>query len=72
MLATGGPLPHSQNHPRAHYDRRRTAGDHHNAALRNLANKLIGRKWWCLHNDQAWDETAAWTLAVDAPEQVAA
>ena len=28
---------------RAHYDRRRAAGDHHNAALRNLANKLIGR-----------------------------
>ncbi len=31
---------------RAHYDRRRAAGDHHNAALRNLANKLIGRLWW--------------------------
>ena len=27
---------------RAHYDRRRAAGDHHNAALRNLANKLLG------------------------------
>lgn len=28
---------------RAHYDRRRQVGDHHHAALRNLANKLLGR-----------------------------
>lgn len=33
---------------RAHCDRRRAAGDPHNAALRNLANKLLGRLWWCL------------------------
>jgi transposase len=46
---------------RAHYDRRRAAGDHHNAALRNLANKLLGRLWWCLANHQPWDEHAAWT-----------
>ena len=45
---------------RAHYDRRRAAGDHHNAALRNLANKLLGRLWWCLANNQPWDDDAAW------------
>ena len=45
---------------RAHYDRRRAAGDHHNAALRNLANKLLGRLWWCLANNQPWDEDDAW------------
>jgi hypothetical protein len=45
---------------RAHYDRRRAAGDHHNAALRNLANKLLGRLWWCLANNQPWDDAAAW------------
>jgi hypothetical protein len=28
---------------RAHYDYRRARGDTHNAALRNLANKLLGR-----------------------------
>ncbi|GAB1692836.1 transposase [Krasilnikovia sp. M28-CT-15] len=39
---------------REHYDRRRAAGDHHNAALRNLANKLIGRLWWCLQHHEAW------------------
>jgi len=45
---------------RAHYDRRRAAGEHHNAALRNLANKLIARMWWCIANDQPWDDHAAW------------
>lgn len=46
---------------RAHYDRRRAVGDHHNAALRNLANKLLGRMWWCLQNNQAWDDQTAWS-----------
>ena len=45
---------------RGHYDRRRAAGDHHNAALRNLANKLLGRMWWCLQHNEVWDEQAAW------------
>jgi len=45
---------------RAHYDKRRAAGDHHNAALRNLANKLLGRLWWCLQHDEPWDDHAAW------------
>lgn len=55
---------------RAHYDRRRAAGDHHNAALRNLANKLLGRLWWCLANDEPWDENAAWPSPT--AEQIAA
>ena len=46
---------------RAHYDARRAAGDHHNAALRNLSNKLLGKLWWCLRHQQAWDEATAWT-----------
>jgi transposase len=45
---------------RAHYDRRRAAGDGHNAALRNLAHKLLGRLWWCLRTGQLWDEQTAW------------
>lgn len=49
---------------RALYDRRRAAGDSHNAALRNLANKLLGRLWWCLQHEERWDEAAAWP---DAP-----
>jgi transposase len=52
---------------RAHYDRRRAAGDHHNAALRNLANKLLGRLWWCLKNHELWDDQAAWTTTPPTP-----
>ena len=57
---------------RAHYDRRRAAGDHHNAALRNLANKLIGRLWWCLVNNQPWDEQGAWPLTTNTEKPTAA
>ncbi|MGW8538668.1 transposase [Rhodococcus qingshengii] len=45
---------------RAHYDRRRAAGERHNAALRNLANKLLGRLWWCLQRNEPWDDSIAW------------
>lgn len=57
---------------RAHYDRRRAAGDHHNAALRNLANKLLGRLWWCLQHGTSWDEDTAWPTAGLPSEAVAA
>ncbi|MCV7153932.1 IS110 family transposase [Mycolicibacterium pyrenivorans] len=57
---------------RAHYDRRRAAGDHHNAALRNLANKLLGRLWWCLANNQSWDDQGAWPHHITTPETTAA
>lgn len=57
---------------RAHYDRRRAVGDHHNAALRNVANKLIGRMWWCLVNNEHWDDTAAWPVLPTAPADTAA
>lgn len=57
---------------RAHYDRRRAAGDGHHAALRNLANKLLSRVWWCLVNNQTWDETAAWPAATTPRTKAAA
>lgn len=57
---------------RAHYDHRRGKGDHHNAALRNLANKLLGRLWWCLANGELWDDTAAWPAATTSDQQIAA
>ncbi len=57
---------------RAHYDRRRAAGDSHNAALRNLANKLLGRLWWCLANDRPWDDAAAWPAGGARREKTAA
>ena len=57
---------------REHYDKRRAAGDRHNAALRNLANKLLGRLWWCLAHNQPWDDTAAWPHPTEHPNPVAA
>ena len=45
---------------RAHYDRRRAAGDTHNAALRNLANKLLAKLWHCLQTNTYYHETSAW------------
>ncbi|MGD9621769.1 MAG: hypothetical protein AB7G47_15080 [Mycolicibacterium sp.] len=64
-------LPKSSG-ARAHYDRRRAAGDNHNAALRNLANKLLGRLWWCLTNGQPWDDKAAWPDHAVRPKSSAA
>jgi hypothetical protein len=46
---------------RAFYDRRRTAGDRHHAALRRLANKLLGQLHHCLHTRQPYNEHLAWT-----------
>lgn len=57
---------------RAHYDRRRAVRDTHNAALRNLANKNLGRLWWCLQNNQTWDEAAAWPSTTSSPSTAAA
>jgi transposase len=57
---------------RVHYDYRRAHGDHHNAALRNVANKLIGRLWWCLANNQPWDDVAAWPTLPSPPTTAAA
>lgn len=51
---------------RAHYDKRRAMGEHHNAALRNLANKLLGRLWWCLQHDEPWDDDRAWAPPIPA------
>ncbi|MFE4923698.1 transposase [Streptomyces sp. NPDC056661] len=37
-------------HPRARYDRRREAGEHHTSALRNPFNKLLGCLDHCLQS----------------------
>jgi transposase len=44
---------------RAHYDRRRHAGDHHAAAQRNLFNRLIGCLHHCLATGQTYQEAIA-------------
>lgn len=52
---------------RAHYDRRRAAGDRHEAALRNLANKLVGQLDHCLRHDRAYREAGAWPSPLSPP-----
>jgi transposase len=44
---------------RAHYDRRRDAGDRHGAAQRNLFNRLLGCLHHCLATGQHYDEATA-------------
>jgi hypothetical protein len=52
---------------RAHYDRRKTAGDRHTAAQRNLFNRMIGILHHCLTTRTLYDEH----LAFPAPEPTA-
>ncbi len=65
-------MPTKSPGARAHDDRRRAAGDSHNAALRNLANKNIGRLWCCLQHDQPWNDAAAWPTHTSLTHTVAA
>jgi hypothetical protein len=48
---------------RAHYDRRRHAGDRHVAAQRNLFNRLLGILHHCLQARQAYNEATAFPTA---------
>ena len=51
---------------RAHYDRRRAAGDRHAAAQRNLFNRIIGCLHHCLNQRVHYSETAAFPATSDA------
>jgi hypothetical protein len=44
---------------RAHYDRRKTAGDRHAAAQRNLFGRLLGCLHHCLITGSEYDEAIA-------------
>jgi transposase len=44
---------------RAHYDRRRQAGDGHAAALRNLFNRFLGCLYHCIQTGTPFDEATA-------------
>jgi transposase len=52
---------------RAHYDRRREAGERHTAAQRNLFNRLLGCLWHCLQAGQHYDETTAFPARQATP-----
>ncbi len=49
---------------RAYYDRQRARGCSHNAALRQLANRLVGILHGCLKTGAFYDETTAWSRHV--------
>ena len=51
---------------RAHYDRRKAAGDRHVAAQRNLFNRLLGCLHHCLHTRQTYDEATAFPTTSNA------
>ena len=57
---------------RAHYDRRRTAGDRHNAAERNLFNRLLGCLCHCLATGQHYDEHTAFPPPAEPRHAIAA
>jgi transposase len=46
---------------RAYYDRQRARGATYNAALRQLANRLVGILHGCLKTRTLYDETTAWS-----------
>jgi transposase len=46
---------------RAYYDRQRTREIGHNAALRQVANRLVGILHGCLKTHTLYDETTAWS-----------
>ncbi|MGV9687902.1 IS110 family transposase [Streptomyces sp. NPDC003444] len=50
--------------PREHYDSRRSTGERHTAALRNLFNKLLGCLYHCLQNHMPYDPERAFATPV--------
>ena len=50
---------------RAYYDKQRDRGAGYNAALRQVANRLVGILHGCLKNGALYDETTAWSNQVE-------
>jgi transposase len=57
---------------RAYYDALRARGTGHNAALRQLANRLVGILHGCLKTRTCYDETKAWSHHTNEDQQAAA
>jgi transposase len=57
---------------RAYYDKRRARGLGHNAALRQLSNRLVGILHGCLKTRTRYDEATAWPDTVAHTEPIAA
>jgi hypothetical protein len=50
---------------RAYYDRQKARGAGHNAAVRQLANRLVGILHGCLKTGALYDEATAWSHHVE-------
>jgi transposase len=57
---------------RAYYDKQRARGSDYNAALRQLANRLVGILHGCLKTGTHYDEATAWPHRAESPEKAAA
>ena len=57
---------------RAYYDRQRARGVSHHAALRQLANRLVGILHGCLKTHTCYDEATAWLGQATSARQQAA
>jgi hypothetical protein len=57
---------------RAYYDQLRDRGLGHSAALRQLANRLVGILHGCLKTRTVYDEATAWPTTTNEDQQVAA
>jgi hypothetical protein len=57
---------------RAYYDQQRDRGVEHSAALRQLANRLVGILHGCLKTHTNYREDTAWPPATDEDQQIAA
>ena len=57
---------------RAYYDKQRARGAEYNAALRQLANRLVGILHGCLKTRTCYDEATAWPQHTAKPEKIAA
>jgi len=57
---------------RAYYDQQRHRGASHSAALRQLANRLVGILHGCLKTRTLYDEATAWPTTADEDQKLAA
>ena len=58
--------PLRASHPAHRYDGMRACKIGHHAALRQLANRLVGIPHGCLKNRTLYDETTAWAQRISA------
>ena len=72
LMAQAFTALHASPFAYACYDHQRARGASHNAALRQLANRLTGILHGCLKTRTLYDEATAWPQTTAKPEKTAA